>query len=244
MQKCKKCDCDVFKALVYVPAALTINETGKPEIKQYFEDNIKIDKLMCVNCEAEYDISEFESKQCKRCNNVFLPNELNEDGLCTVCEAIETRFKDVSLDDMVRKSLDLEKELADIKNQMLELSRLVKENQSETKKKTTKKSTRTSKKAKSTEKVDNKTEDKKENVQVLIGNNQSNQEEEVLEEVAVNKTEPAWTESIKDVENQEFNIDDDVQEEQNTDLKTLFNNSTTNNNTLDFGNEYDDDEPF
>ena len=76
------------------------------------KDKYSIEVVKCIRCKR--DVSKVElitGVVCKECGRPVAPDDLNKDGICSVCEAKKTRSElaNASQDDLIRMLLEAEK---------------------------------------------------------------------------------------------------------------------------------------
>lgn len=112
----KKCNCgsEFFKAEVSTVAIVSVTDEGKLETKKVFDEYSNTETLYCIKCDAEFKLEDMLLVKCNRCGKEYKKEELNENGKCEICEAI-SKFDGLSQDDLIRKLLESEKTIAELK---------------------------------------------------------------------------------------------------------------------------------
>lgn len=112
----KKCNCgsEFFKAELNTVAVVSLSDEGKIETKKVFDEYSKTEALCCVKCNTIFKMEDLMLVKCSRCGKEFKKEELNDNGQCEICEAI-SKFDGLTQDDLIRKLLESEKIIAELK---------------------------------------------------------------------------------------------------------------------------------
>lgn len=112
----KKCNCgsEFFKAELNTVAVVSLSDEGKIETKKVFDEYSKTETLCCVKCNTIFKMEDLMLVKCSRCGKEFKKEELNDNGQCEICEAI-SKFDGLTQDDLIRKLLESEKIIAELK---------------------------------------------------------------------------------------------------------------------------------
>ena len=113
---CPHCGNNLFMAKIIKAGVvkLTTNPDEPYKILKESKETLDIEILKCAKCKT--DIGETDlitSIQCKECNKLVNPVDINEEGICNVCAAIKQRAEiaNASREDLIKMLLDAEKKV-------------------------------------------------------------------------------------------------------------------------------------
>lgn len=110
----KRCpNCSSVKLLARKITGVQVESLDNGEFKINAEGSkYQLEIIGCAHCKSEFDESALiEMIPCKKCGTLTLPENLDENGECDVCGAIQARpdLANMSKEDLIRMMLKLEK---------------------------------------------------------------------------------------------------------------------------------------
>lgn len=111
---CPQCGGNQFMAYIKrggVVESDGVDKDGNPRfkiLKEGAKDNYEIEIIKCAKCRTSIGAADLSAgAKCKSCGEFVNPEELNETGICCVCEAMEAdpTLKDASPRDILRRFL-------------------------------------------------------------------------------------------------------------------------------------------
>lgn len=121
-KRCPSCSGDIFVAKIIRGAAVKSNEDGTftilKEIPEY-----ELEILKCNKCKSEVSEADLvEAVLCTRCGLPVNQKNINKEGVCDVCLAIESRedLANATKEDVIRMVLTLERQVATSKSMTID----------------------------------------------------------------------------------------------------------------------------
>lgn len=111
IKRCPKCGSEKLLARKITGVHVESLENGEYKIKAEGK-NYQIEIVGCACCKADFDESQLvEMVQCKKCGKFTEPENLDANGECDVCKALQERpdLVNMSKEDLIRMMLKLEK---------------------------------------------------------------------------------------------------------------------------------------
>lgn len=114
---CPHCGGTVFMGAITRACIVEVFASDK-EGKESFnvsketKDKYSIDIVKCIHCKRDISKDDLVTGiKCKECGKITLSSDLNQDGICSVCEAKKNRAElaNASQDDLIRMLLEAEK---------------------------------------------------------------------------------------------------------------------------------------
>ena len=111
IKRCPKCGSEKLLARKITGVHVESLENGEYKIKAEGK-NYQIEVVGCACCKADFDESQLvEMVQCKKCGKFTEPENLDTNGECDVCKALQERpdLVNMSKEDLIRMMLKLER---------------------------------------------------------------------------------------------------------------------------------------
>lgn len=113
---CPHCGGNVFLASITIPGIVGVfeDEDGNNtyDILKKSENKMGVQIIKCSKCKELVNEEELVTEvPCKECGQLVAPGDLNEEGICSICEAKKNRpdLVNMSQEELLRKYLELEK---------------------------------------------------------------------------------------------------------------------------------------
>ena len=114
IKRCPKCGNAKLLARKIIGVQVESLENGEFKINAE-GSKYQLEIIGCAKCKANFDDSQLvEMVQCKKCGKLTAPENLDANGKCDVCHALEERpdLANMSKEDLIRMMLKLEKTTA------------------------------------------------------------------------------------------------------------------------------------
>lgn len=111
IKRCPKCGSERLLARRISGVHVESLENGEYQIKAEGK-NYQIEIIGCARCKSDFDESQLvEMTKCNKCGKFVTPEELDSNGNCEVCRALEERpdLVNMSKEDIIRMMLKLER---------------------------------------------------------------------------------------------------------------------------------------
>lgn len=111
IKRCPKCGSERLLAKKITGVHVESLENGEYRIKAE-GTNYQIEIIGCAKCKSDFDESQLvEMTSCNKCGKFVSPEELDADGKCEVCRALEERpdLASMTKEDIIRMMLKLER---------------------------------------------------------------------------------------------------------------------------------------
>ena len=109
---CPHCGGKMFAAKIIRGCIVEATEDGDFKVLKENTERHDIEVLKCGRCKNDLTNNDLVSGvTCKECGKVVNPNDINEAGVCTVCQAQKARSElaNASREDLIRMLLDAER---------------------------------------------------------------------------------------------------------------------------------------
>lgn len=111
---CPHCGGKMFAAKIIRGCIVEATEDGNFKVLKENTDKHDIEVLKCGRCKNELTNDDLiTGVPCKECGKVVSPSELNQDGVCSICQAQKERSElaNASREDLIRMLLDAERKV-------------------------------------------------------------------------------------------------------------------------------------